>query len=81
MLPRSGLIGPLLVELGLNRLEQGLLEDGGLLAREDLAFVSDLADIKTVTQEGGEAPSGERDAPDGASIGQRSEFCFDAGPP
>jgi hypothetical protein len=46
----------LLVELGLNRLEQRPIKDGWLLAWEDRAFVSDLADIEAVAQESGRDP-------------------------
>ena len=48
------MIGPLPVELGLNRIEQGPIENGRLLSGEDLAPVSDLADIEAIAQESGE---------------------------
>jgi hypothetical protein len=54
LLPGFGVIGPLLVELGLNGLEQRPIKDGWLFAREDLAFVADLANIEAVAQESGE---------------------------
>ena len=53
------MIGPLLVKFSLNRLEQRAIEDGWLLAREDLALVSDLANIEAVAQESGERSPGE----------------------
>src|SRR5262245_6801079 len=75
------MIGPLLVKLSLNRLKQRAIEDGGLLAREDLALVADLTDIKAVAQESGERSPGERDAADCSSIGQRTELGLDSSPP
>jgi hypothetical protein len=49
-LPAFGVIGPLLVKFSLNRLEQCAIEDGWLLAREDLALVSDLTDIEAIAR-------------------------------
>jgi hypothetical protein len=63
LLPGFGVIGPLLVELGLNGLEQRPIKDGWLFAREDLAFVADLANIEAVAQESGEGSASEWDAP------------------
>ena len=42
------MIGPLLVKLSLNRLKQRSIEDGWLLARKDLALVSDLTNIEAI---------------------------------
>jgi hypothetical protein len=75
------MIGPLLVKLNLNGLKQCPIENSGLLAREDLALVADLANIEAVAQEGGERSPGEWDASDCSSIGQRTEFGLDAGLP
>jgi hypothetical protein len=58
-LPGIGMIGPLLVKFSLNRLEQRAIEDGWLLAREDLALVPDLTDIEAVAQESGERSPGD----------------------
>jgi hypothetical protein len=80
-LPGLGVIDSLPVKLSLNRLKQRAIEDGGLLAREDLALVSDLSYIEAVAQEGGERSPGERDAADCSSIGKRTEFGLNAGPP
>ena len=63
------MIDSLLVKFGLNCLEQGPIEDGKLLAWEDLALVADLADIEAIAQQRGERPTGERDAADGSSVG------------
>jgi hypothetical protein len=80
LLPGLGIIGPLPVKLSLNRLKQRAIEDGGLLARKDLALVPDLTNIEAVAQEGGERSPGERDA-GCSSIGKRTEFGLNAGPP
>jgi hypothetical protein len=38
------------IELGLNSVEQGSIQNGRLFARKDLAFIDDLADVEPVTQ-------------------------------
>src|SRR5512139_3117873 len=77
LLPNPGVIGPLLVELALNRLEQCPIKDGWLLAREDRAFVPDLANIKAVAQESGEGSAAKRDAPNAPPVGQWSDLGLD----
>ena len=57
----DGVIVALVVELGLHRVEQITIEDGGLLAREDLALECDLADVEPIAQKMGEGTAGERD--------------------
>ncbi len=68
-MPGLGVIGSLLVKFGLNRLEQGSIEDSGLLAWENLTLVSDLPDIEAIAQQSGERSTSERDASDCSSIG------------
>ena len=51
-------------ELGLDGLEQIAIDDGRLLARQNLALEDDLADVEPVAQEMGERATGERDAAD-----------------
>jgi hypothetical protein len=80
-LPGLGIVGPLPIKLSLNGLKQCAIEDGGLLARKDLALVSDLTNIEAVAQEGGKRSPGERDAADCSSIGKRTKFGLNAGPP
>src|SRR6266849_4179122 len=48
----------LLVELGLHRVKEITIEDGGLLAGEDLALEGDLADVEPVAQKMGERAAG-----------------------
>ena len=52
----------LVVELGLHRVKEITIEDGGLLAGEDLALECDLADVEPIAQEMGERAAGESDA-------------------
>src|SRR5580704_10600459 len=52
----------LVVELGLHRVEEITIDDGGLLVREDLALEGDLADVEPIAQKMGERAAGEWDA-------------------
>src|SRR6267142_3366552 len=52
----------LIVELGLHRVKEITIEDGGLLAGEDLALEGDLADVEPIAQKMGERAAGEWDA-------------------
>ena len=47
---RDHVAAPLIIELGLNSVEQGSIQNGRLFARKDLAFIDDLADVEPVTQ-------------------------------
>ena len=49
----------LVVELGLHRVKEITIEDGGLLAGEDLALEGDLADVEPIAQKMGERAAGE----------------------
>jgi hypothetical protein len=51
----------LLVQLGLDGLEQVPIDDGELFARQSLTLEHDLADVEPVTQEMGERTARERD--------------------
>src|SRR5260221_3003034 len=62
----------LLVELGLHRVKEITIEDGGLLAGEDLALEGDLADVEPITQKMGERAAGEWDAANRAPGLERS---------
>src|SRR5260221_10310640 len=62
----------LVVELGLHRVEEITIEDGGLLAGEDLALEGDLADVEPITQKMGERAAGEWDAANRAPGLERS---------
>jgi hypothetical protein len=48
----------LLIELGLYRVKEFTLEDGGLLAGQDLALEHDLADVEPIAQKMGERAAG-----------------------
>jgi hypothetical protein len=63
----AGLGGPLIRKLLLNRIEEGTVHDRRLLARQDVALISDLADIKPVAQEIGQRSPLERDVTAGAA--------------
>jgi hypothetical protein len=43
----------LVVELGLHRVKEITIKDGGLLAGEDLALEGDLADVESIAQKMG----------------------------
>src|SRR5260221_1611526 len=64
----------LVVELGLHRVKEITIEDGGLLAGEDLALEDDLADVEPIAQKMGERAAGERDAANPATRLERSHL-------
>jgi hypothetical protein len=53
----------LLVELGLHRVKESTIEDGGLLAGQYLALEDDLANVEPIAQKMGERAAGERVCP------------------
>ena len=59
--------GPLIRKLLLDRIEQGAIHDWWLLARQDVALIPDLAEIKSVAQEIEQRSPLERDATAGAA--------------
>src|SRR5256886_12165673 len=67
----------LLVELGLHRVKEITIKDGGLLAGEDLALEGDLADVEPIAQKMGEWAAGEWDAANGAPGLERSHLGDD----
>src|SRR5438552_4979833 len=67
----------LVVELGLHRVKEITIEDGGLLAGEDLALEGDLADVEPIAQKMGEWAAGEWDAANGAPGLERSHLGDD----
>jgi hypothetical protein len=52
----------LVVELGLHRVKEITIEDGGLLAGKDLALEGDLPNVEPIAQKMGERAAGEWDA-------------------
>jgi hypothetical protein len=54
----DGVIVALVVELGLHRIKQVTIEDGGLLTGEDLALENDLANVEPIAQKMGEGTAG-----------------------
>src|SRR5207253_10349628 len=52
----------LVAELGLHSVKEITIEDGGLLAGEDLALEGDLADVEPIAQKMGQRAAGEWDA-------------------
>ena len=77
-MPRSSAMGPLVLKLRLNGLKQLTVENGGLLAGEDLTLVSDLSDVEAVAQQVGEGPASKRNGADRASTAQRPHPRGDA---
>src|SRR5260370_21075388 len=67
----------LVVELGLHRVKEVTIEDGGLLAGEDLALEGDLADVEPIAQKMGERAAGEWDPADRAPGLERSHLGND----
>src|SRR5258708_37926839 len=67
----------LVVELGLHRVKEITIDDGGLLAGEDLALEGDLADVEPIAQKMGERAAGEWDAANCASGLERSHLGDD----
>src|SRR5207245_8407081 len=67
----------LVVELGLHRVKEITIDDGGLLAGEDLALEGDLADIEPIAQKVGERTAGEWDPANLVSGLERSHLGDD----
>src|SRR5712691_8330374 len=67
----------LVVELGLHRVKEITIEDGVLLAGEDLALEGDLADVEPIAQKMGERATGEWDAANRAPGLERSHLGDD----
>jgi GAF domain-containing protein len=67
----------LVAELGLHRVKEITIEDGGLLTGEDLALEGDLADVEPIAQKMGERAAGERDAANRAPGLERSHLGDD----
>src|SRR5258708_25630398 len=67
----------LVVELGLHRVKEITIEDGGLVAGGDLAPEGDLADVEPVAQKMGERAAGEWDAANRAPRLERSHLGDD----
>src|SRR6266571_3926011 len=67
----------LAVELGLHRVKKTTIEDGGLLAGEDLALEHDLANVEPIAQKMGERAAGEWDPANRAPGLERSHLGDD----
>src|SRR6266436_2790164 len=67
----------LVVELGPHRVKEITIEDGWLLAGEDLALEGDLADVEPIAQKMGERAAGEWDAANRAPGLERSHLGDD----
>src|SRR6266481_9226646 len=67
----------LVAELGLHRLKEITLEDGGLLTGEDLALEGDLANVEPIAQKMGERTAGKWDAANRAPGLERSHLGDD----
>jgi hypothetical protein len=60
--PDGLLVGRLFIQLGLNRIEQGAVDNRRLFAFEDLPFEGGLADIEAIAKQIGERSPRERNA-------------------
>ena len=67
----------LIIELGLHRVKEITIKDGGLLAGEDLALEDDLAKVEPIAQKMGERAAGERNPSHRASGLERSHLGDD----
>ena len=76
--PRGLVIVDLLVQLGLDGIEQIPIENGGLLARQDLTLEGHLSDVEPIAKQMGERTARERNAADGLSCLQRADLGDDA---
>ena len=65
-------------QLGLDGLEQVSIDDGGLLASQDLALEDHLADVEAVAEQMGERTACEGNAADGLACLQRPDLGDDA---
>src|ERR1700704_3011813 len=74
---RGCVIVHLVIELGLHRVKEITIEDGGLLAGKHLTFEDDLADVEPVAQKMGERAAGEWDPADRAPGLERSHLGDD----
>src|SRR6266436_1829990 len=67
----------LVVELGLHRVKEITIDDGGLLAGQDFTLEHDLADVEPLAQKMGEGTAGKRDPANGAPGLERSHLGDD----
>ena len=72
--PRGRVIVALLIELSLHRVKEITIENGGLLAGEDLALEDDLAEVEPIAQKMGERTAGEWDPANPAPGLERSQL-------
>ena len=68
------MIVPLVLELGLHRIEEITIENGWLLAGKHFTLEDDLADIEPIVQKVGERATGEWDPSYGAAGLERSRL-------
>ena len=72
MVRESSVVVDLLVQLGLDRIEQVPINDGGLLARQGLALEDHLSDVKPVAKQISERAAGERNATERSGLSSGS---------
>ena len=79
--PFGLMVVDLFIQLGLDRLKQILIENGRLLAFEDLALESDFTDIEAIAKQMCERTSRKRNSADGlaslegADLGKNCPAC------
>ena len=66
------------IQLGLDRLKQLSIDNGGLLASQNLAFERDFTDVEAVAQQVREWSAGKRDAANALPALQLSGLCDNA---
>ena len=65
-------------QLGLDGIEQVPIDNGGLLAGQDLTLEDHLPNVEAVAKQMGERPARERNAADGLACLQRADLGDDA---
>src|SRR6266702_7590638 len=71
------IIAALVVELGLHRLKEISIEDGGLLPSKHPTPIDHLSEVEPVAQKMGERAAGKRDSPNRAARLERPDLGHD----
>ena len=77
-MPGCCVIGSLLLEPGLHRVEQLSIQNWRLFTREDFAFVLHLTNVEAIAQQIGQRTTREWDTADRPATSEDSDSCRDA---
>src|SRR6516162_11572130 len=78
--PFGLMVVDLVIQLGLDGLEEVLIDNGRLLTFEDFALEDDFADVEAIAKQMGERAPRERYAADGLAGLERADLGDDAAP-